>query len=223
MSVACQLQGQTSCKVVSTFFPHFPWFFPIRPSSPHSFVDNYFMGYGKTTYPMCFCFIPSIEGRHVLFGYFLFAPTSCRIWNTQFTQNNQQMNRAHNMYKTNSPMSFIHVYFWCFLRSSPNHIPLKYRCPYYWCVGFSHVHLSLIGLIEDIKCSFQCGQMGQTSLNKSQYIDCISNIIAVSLGHLYSISPMPTLLILGLLPSQIRCVFHSSQLSPNRLVCDAMC
>ena len=73
------------------------------------------------------------------------------------------------MYIAHNPISFHTCVFLVFFRSSPNHVPLKCRCPCYWCVGFSDIHLSLIGLIEDIKCSFPMWSNGSTSLNKSQY------------------------------------------------------
>lgn len=101
-------------------------------------------------------------------------------------------NRSHNIYIEHSPISFILVSFLCSFRSPPNHAPLKWRCPYYRCVRFSHIHLSLVGLIEDIICSFQCGQMGQTSLNKSQYrlyLKCQSDFSYTSLFLIFPHCP----------------------------------
>ena len=164
--LGCRLHANCKAKPVVKWFPHLSHIFHDSfQSGPPPLIPLLIIISWGMVRPRILCVFASFPQLKVDMCYldtFLFAPTSCRIWNTQFTQNNQQMNRAHNM-------SFIHVYFWCFFRSSPNHIPLKYRCPYYWCVGFGHIHLSHTGLIEDIKCSVQCGQMVQTSLNKSQY------------------------------------------------------
>ena len=40
-----------------------------------------------------------------------------------------------------SPISFKHMSFWYLLRSTPNHIPLKNRCPYPCYVGIRYIYL----------------------------------------------------------------------------------
>jgi hypothetical protein len=42
-----------------------------------------------------------------------------------------------------SPISFKHIFFLVpILRSTPNHVPLKYRRVDYWCFGIKHVYLN---------------------------------------------------------------------------------
>ena len=40
---------------------------------------------------------------------------------------------------TQSSFFQTHVFFMPILKPTPNHIPLKYMCPNYWCVRFRHV------------------------------------------------------------------------------------
>ena len=52
--------------------------------------------------------------------------------------------RMVSIFSAHCPISFKHIFLTSILRSTPNHIPLKYRCPYYCLVRIMYIYLNAI-------------------------------------------------------------------------------